>query len=71
VDLNPMTHGTQNATKSVHRPVVDLRDRRLSLTRLQVISEMVDLKSITRTLPKRPNQIGCIRLFFFFTSESN
>jgi hypothetical protein len=27
------------------------------LTRLQVITEKVNLKSITRTLPKRPNQI--------------
>ena len=26
------------------------------MTRLQVISKMVNLKSITRTLPKRPNQ---------------
>ena len=56
VYLNPMTHGTQNATKSVHHPVMDLRNRRLCLTRLEVISEIVDLKSITRTLPKRPNQ---------------
>jgi len=57
VDLNPMTHRTQNTTKSVHHPVVYLRILRLSFTRLQVISEIVDVKSITRTLPKRPNQI--------------
>jgi hypothetical protein len=25
VYLNPMTHGTQNPTKSVHHPVVDIR----------------------------------------------
>jgi len=49
VYLNPMAHGTQNATKSVHRPVVHLRSRRLRLTRLQVISETVNLKSITGT----------------------
>jgi hypothetical protein len=35
---------------------VDLRSRRLCLTRLQVVSEIVDLKSITRTLPKRDHQ---------------
>ena len=52
VDLNPMAHGTQNATKSVHRPVVHLRSRRLRLTRLQVITEMVNLKSMTGTLVK-------------------
>jgi hypothetical protein len=46
VDLNPMTHGTENVTKSAHHPVVDLRSRRLSLTRLQVVSEKVDLKSM-------------------------
>jgi hypothetical protein len=44
VDLNPMSHGTQNITKSVYHPVVDLRSLRLNLTRLQVISETVDLK---------------------------
>jgi hypothetical protein len=39
VYCNPMVYGTQNATKSVHHPVVHLRIRRLRLTRLQVITE--------------------------------
>ena len=57
VYFNPMDYGTQNATKSVYHPVVHLRTRRLRLTRLQVITEKVNLKSITGTLPRRPNQI--------------
>jgi hypothetical protein len=56
VYFNPMAHGTENATKSVHYPVMYLCSLRLCLTRLQVVSKIVDLKSITRTLPKRPNQ---------------
>ena len=54
MNLNPMAHGTENSTQSVYHPVVDLSSRRLCLTRLQVVSKIVDLKSITRTLPKRP-----------------
>ncbi len=57
MNLNPTTHGTENDTQSVYHPVVDLRIRRLCLTRLEVVSKIVDLKNITRTLPKRPNQI--------------
>jgi hypothetical protein len=38
VDLNPMAHGTENATQSVHHPIVDLRSSTLCLTRLQVVS---------------------------------
>ncbi len=55
--FNPMAYGTQHATKSVHHPVVHLRSHRLRLTRLQVITEKVNLKSITGTLSKRSNQI--------------
>jgi hypothetical protein len=57
VYFNPMAYGTQHDTKSVHHPVVYLRSHRLRLTRLQVITEKVNLKTITGTLPKRPNQI--------------
>jgi hypothetical protein len=47
VNFNPMAHGTKNATKSAHYPVMYLCSRRLCLTRLQVVSKIVDLKSIT------------------------
>ena len=53
---HPMAHGTENTTKSAHYPVMYLCGHRLCLTRLQVVSKIVDLKNNTRTLPKRPNQ---------------
>jgi hypothetical protein len=56
VNFNPMAHGIENVTKSAHYPVMYLCTRRLCLTRLQVVSKIFDFKSITRTLPKRPNQ---------------
>jgi hypothetical protein len=43
MNLNPMAHGTENVTQSVYHPVVDLRRLRLYLTRLQVVSKIVDL----------------------------
>ena len=60
VNFNPMTHRTENDTKSAHYPVMYLCSRRLCLTRLQVVSKIVDLKSITRALPKRTNQFSLV-----------